>query len=57
MLEGRAGLADTVLDTSDQTLRRGQRLAEPQFAGGLIERRHVGEGAADVGGEANVGCG
>ena len=53
--EARAGLADAALDAGDEPLRRGQRLAEPERAGGLVERRHVGEGAADVGGQADRG--
>ena len=53
----RAGLADAGLDAGDQPLRRGQRLAEPERAGRLVERRDVGEGAADVGRQAQRGLG
>ena len=37
-------------DAVHQPRRRGQRLAEPQMSGLFVERRHVREGAADVGG-------
>ena len=52
-VEARAGLADAVLDAGDQPLRRGQRLAEAERAGRLVERGDVGERAADVGGQAD----
>jgi hypothetical protein len=40
------------LDAVDQRAVGGQRLAEQQLARGLVERGHVGEGAADVDGDA-----
>ena len=43
-------------DAVDQTIRRRQRLAEGQPAGLVVEYRDVGEGAADVGREADVGA-
>ena len=42
-------LSTPVLDAVDQPRRRRQRLAELQLPGRLVERRDVGEGAADVG--------
>ena len=48
-----AGLLDPAIDAVDQPLRRRQRLAEAQRAGLVVEHRDVGEGAADVGGEAH----
>ena len=46
-------LPTPVLDAGDEPLRRGQRLAELELAGRLVERRDVGERAADVGGQAD----
>src|SRR5256885_1445330 len=43
------------LDAVDQLAMRGQGLAEQQPAAGLVERRHVGEGAADIDGNAQPG--
>ncbi len=51
-----AGLLDPAVDAVDQPLRRRQRLAEAQRAGLVVEHRDVGEGAADIGGEAHLGC-
>ena len=50
-----AGLLDAAVDAVDQPLRRRQRLAEGQRAGLVVEHRDVGEGAADIGGEAHLG--
>ena len=50
----RSGLADAILDAGDEPLRRGQRLAEAKLAGRLVERRDVGESAADVGRQADL---
>ncbi len=44
-----AGLCDPGLDAVDQAVRRRQRLAQQQRAGGLVERRDVGERPADIG--------
>src|SRR5262249_5256919 len=44
------------IDAFDQPLRRRQRLAEGEPAGALVEDRHIGEGAADVGGETKRGA-
>ena len=51
-----ACLLDAAADAVDQALRRRQRLAEGQPAGLVVEHRDVGEGAADVGREAEVGA-
>ena len=51
-----AGLLDAAADAVDQPLRRRQRLAEGQPPGLVVEHRDVGEGAADVGREAEVGA-
>ena len=50
-----AGLLDPAVDAVDQPLWRRQRLAEGQRAGLVVEHRNVGEGAADIGGEAHLG--
>ena len=50
-----ARLLDPAVDAVDQPLRRRQRLAEGQRAGLVVEHRNVGEGAADIGGEAHGG--
>ena len=51
-----AGLLDAARDAVDQPVRRRQRLAEGQPPGLVVEHRDVGEGAADVGGEPDVGA-
>jgi len=50
-----AGAGTATGDPFDQMVRRGQGLAESERAGGGVERRDVGERAADVGGEAEPG--
>jgi hypothetical protein len=45
-----AGLLDAGRNPLDEMVRGRQRLAEAERAGALVERRHVGERAADVGG-------
>ena len=45
------------LDAVDQLAVGGQGLAEQQLAGGFVKSRHVGEGAADVDGDAQLGLG
>ncbi len=46
------GAVQRVLDAVDEVCMRGQGLAEMQRAGALVERRQIGEGAADVDGDA-----
>jgi hypothetical protein len=50
-----ASLLDARGDPFDQKVRRRQRLAEGEPAGARIERRHVRERAADVGGQPQAG--
>jgi hypothetical protein len=50
-----AGLLDAGGDPLDQMVRRRQRLAEAELAGALVERRHIREGAADIGGQPQTG--
>jgi hypothetical protein len=50
-----AGLLDAGGDPVDEMVRRRQRLAEAERAGTLIERRHIRERAADVGGQPQAG--
>src|SRR5262245_32715395 len=52
-----AGLLDALVDAVDQPLRGRQGLAEGERAGTIVEHCNIGEGAADVGGEADVGTG
>src|SRR5215471_8392308 len=52
---GGTGLRDGGGDALDKMVRCRQRLAELELAGRGIERRHIREGAADVGGKAQVG--
>ncbi len=47
--KAQAGLAHAGLDPGDQRRRRGQRLAELERAGRLVEGGNIGEGAADIG--------
>ena len=49
-----AGLGDAVLDAVDQPRRRGERLAELQLAGRLVEGGDIRERAADVSGQPNL---
>ena len=51
-----AGLLDAARNAVDQPVRRRQRLAEGEPAGLVVEHRDVGEGAADVGGKADIGA-
>ena len=48
-------LLDPAVDTVDQPVRGGKRLAKRQCAGLVVEHRNIGEGAADIGGEAHGG--
>ena len=50
--KARTGLGYALRDALDEAPGSRQRLAEQQPAAALVERSDVGEGAADVGGEA-----
>src|SRR5262249_16038238 len=52
-----AGLLDALADAVDQPLRGRQRLADGERAGAIVEHRDIGEGAANIGGQAPVGTG
>jgi hypothetical protein len=51
-----ARLGDAIGDALDHRRRRRQALAEKKPLIGWIERRNVGEGAADIGGKAQTGA-
>ena len=55
--KGDARPVDGVLDPFDQRAVGGERLAEAQLARRFVEGGEVGEGAADVDGDAHVGGG
>ena len=48
------GFADAGFNAVDQCVRRGECFAEEKLSAGRIERRNIGESAADIGGNAKV---
>ena len=52
----RTGLGDPGIDAIHEARRRGQGLAKQQLTRAFVKRSHIGEGAANVGGNAKA-CG